>query len=470
MKNSKDDDATVSVSKIFFLVISLFGLVPSIYQTIKGKQTVTQFINNNRDFTLFQLGLTLIATEISLNAVNYSLKECFSRGLNGFLPGFIGITAWCLIMQLLIPRLNLFFTKRYLGEVIETLAGKSTLFIINIIIFIGAILLCVGQFKSGMNSAYFLTDTQKLIFLWGFGLFIAFYVVRGGITSVVNSDVIQLFLAMLSIIFIATITCCYIQSEQFVANTTLTKVILDDIKSIKFDSRSFNIFILMLIPSFSPVYISRFFLAKNKEDLKSAFKWLNIGYLILLTSLYLIARIIFIMYPDILVLDIEHTLKAINFVDRAILIVIFLALFMIAVTTIDSLLQFITVEVATMITKNEKTLSKLFKIIPFILMFIICILAQHNDKLIDTMYIYNLAQMFFLPVVTPIIMFYCITNLRFTSPALPLIGILIGSLTTLFIYFNDLISAYLNPGIVGGLANLLVLLICKNLVKHEHVG
>ncbi len=317
---------------------------------------------------------TLVASYAGAGFFTSALAEVYRQGLYA-LPLIIGdAIALCIIGYVFAPRMGKFFGKISIAEAMYSMFGSKVRVITSIAGILSAIGIIGLQFKvSGkILQLIFGTDgtTATLISAGIIILYSAF----GGIKAVTFTDIIQFFTFGCIIPIVLSVTWQGVNNHQAVLDTLKTNPNFDfsvifDFGNIKF-YHMLSLFVVYLIPCFSPLVFQRVLMSRNTAQVAKAFK--NTGLVVLLMKLLVFGIAITVLTdkphlnPDNLLMHLIGHYSTPGF--KGILAICLMAMIM---STADSLLNAISVIFAHDVCKptgfkwaqNELLVSKAFTVI-----------------------------------------------------------------------------------------------------------
>ncbi|KJV71373.1 sodium:proline symporter [Orientia tsutsugamushi] len=250
----------------------------------KGVKSVRDYAISGRNFSTATLATTLIATFIGGGTFSLGLYEIYSIGILA-LFSIIGQTL-CLLLYVyvLIPRMQEFFGKLSVAEVMNDLYGNHVRIIAAVCSIIVSATRIAIQIKvfSTMFNHFLLIDSAYATLISS--IVVIIYSAFGGIRAVVFTDIFQ---ALTFGAFIPTLTILIwgmFGSWNSIVHTLTTNPIFDpkilmdyhDTTTLKYYGK----FFYNIIPCFIPAMFHRVLIARSTVQAANAFKIMTLMYLV----------------------------------------------------------------------------------------------------------------------------------------------------------------------------------------------
>lgn len=242
-------------------------------------------VSNIRDYALgrgtFSTGViaaTLFASHIGASSTVGAIQEVASFGLIFGVALFVQPLMWLLTSWIFADRIQEFRDAGCISfsDIMERLYGKSARFITDICTLLVAVTVVNGQIIA--IGYLFQTFLGVSIFngaLIGFGA-VVIYSFAGGVRAVVITDIFQAL-----VLFVALPIVCFLGYYDVGGLRGIMEVVPHSHFEINFSEPSIlalvSVFVWMVV-SINPVFVQRFLMAKDKEQVQSALHGLFIGY------------------------------------------------------------------------------------------------------------------------------------------------------------------------------------------------
>ncbi|KJV56992.1 solute symporter family protein [Orientia tsutsugamushi str. Kato PP] len=250
----------------------------------KEVKSTKDYALGGRNFSTATLTATLIATWIGGSTFSFRVYQIYSVGILSLLS-IIGQTLCLLIFAyILTPRMQEFFGKLSVAEVMGDLYGKyirTIVAICSIIISSTMIAMQIKVFSAvfnhflGLDSVYATLLSSAVVII---------YSAFGGVRAVVFTDIFQALAFGVFIPTLAMLIWGMFGSWDSIVNTLTTnpmfnpKILLDyhNSNTLKY----YGVFFYDVIPCFLPASFHRVLIARNTEQAANAFKIMTVIYLL----------------------------------------------------------------------------------------------------------------------------------------------------------------------------------------------
>jgi Na+/proline symporter len=427
-----------NIDLIIFTGFLMINLLVGLYYG-RSVKSIKEYAIGERNFSTSTMTATLVASYAGAGFFTSALAEVYRQGLYA-LPLIIGdAIALCIVGYIFAPRMGKFFGKLSIAEVMNDLFGPKVRIITSMAGIISAIGIVGLQFKvSGkiMQLIFGADGTSATIIS---ACIIILYSAFGGIKAVTFTDILQFFTFSCIIPIVLSVTWQSLNNHQAVLDMLQTNPNFDfsavfDFGNVKF-YHMLSLFVVYLIPCFTPLAFQRVLMSRNTAQVSKAFK--STGFIVLLLKLVVFGIAITILTdkphlnPDNLLMHLIGYYSTPGF--KGILAVCLMAMIM---STADSLLNAISVIFAHDVCKptgfkwaqNELFVSKVFTVVAGT-----CGI-YFSLKFQTLLQIAVSAWSFYIPVVT--IPFICSVFGFRTSEKLVLIGMAAGFSSVIFFQYT----------------------------------
>ena len=381
------------------------------------------------------------------------LSRTYVDGLYNVIPTFGIILSFFIVGWFVAPRVGIFLGYNSVASVLGDFYGNRVKIITAVAGFIGATGLIAVQFKvAGSLLQYFLGVPYKYSLFIG-SFVVILYSVSGGVRAVTLTDVIQL---VTFVVFIPTMGYIVWQDSntpENVFNEIKTNPIFDwyavlDYKNPRFFEVLF-LFLYYSVPKTAPAFFQRVSMAKDIQQVRSAFIY---------AALVLLCVESMVMWIATLLLSIDHTLSPTNLVSymidnysyvglKGLIVSGVMAMIM---STADSHINASSILLTETIQPFKKLSNKLELNITKFFALLLCLLSiilSFSEK--DLLGIILSANALYMPIVTvPLII--TIFGFRSTSVSI-LTGMFAGLLTVIVSYFYDFSVDIIVPAMIMNL-------------------
>lgn len=284
----------------FLLITLVLGLSSSF-----GIKNIKEYAIGDRNFSTATIVATIVATWICGEFFYTTVSETYTNGLYSMWV-FVADPLYLLIVgTFFAPRMKEFLGKLSIAEAMGSLFGQKVRIITAMAGFIGAAGLIGLQLKlAGLIFEYALGISNILgIFLAA--IIITLYSSLGGIKSVTFTDVIQFFTFGVVVPLIAYVLLISLDDINIVVKT-LSNDSLFDYKQVFDFSNDLSIdklflFLLFIIPEFSPVIFQRVAMASSTKQVRKSF---------IIASMVCFTLSVILQWIGILILSIRPNLEA----------------------------------------------------------------------------------------------------------------------------------------------------------------
>ena len=339
---------TISVISYLFLTLIL-GL-----KSGKKVKNFKEYAIGDRKLPTIVIGMTISATLIGGGSSLGTSTEVFKYGIIVMVAKY-GVSLGALLTAFfIIPKMNKFFGKLSVGEIMGELYGQKVRMITGVL---GA-LLCIGRVAAqimalGFVMRYLFGLPQEVGAFCGAIIIIA-YSCFGGVRSVVFTDVLQFIALAVTIPLVLNIGLKMVGGyDGLLAQLPTDKISLypDDEMFRKY----FIVFLYMSIPMLSPPLAQRILMSKSVEQAKKAFIFLAVTDMIFTTVAGLIGLVAFVINsntaPNGAFLNLINELGALHISLKAIAIIGILSVIM---STIDSYLNTVSTSIVNDVLLQTK--------------------------------------------------------------------------------------------------------------------
>ncbi|WP_194966729.1 sodium:solute symporter family protein [Rickettsia endosymbiont of Cardiosporidium cionae] len=270
---------------MLIIVACLVIIVCTELKKISTVDSFSYFALGNRNFTLWELVATIVATYLSASSFILALYQIHNEGLHYTLT--ITATYLGLIMCALfiIPRMQSFLGSLSIAEAMNKIYGKELRYIISCTIIINSVGMVAAQFRAFGSVFEYYTTINTSIAITFSSMLVIVYSTLGGIRAVIYTDFIQLAIFIGVLVIITLLSTYYLDnSGNKLLNTT--------------EYRGFNIKKIFNIGERSflnMLNLSCFFLIANLINPHVAHRVLLTNKLSIARSAAMIAAIILIM-------------------------------------------------------------------------------------------------------------------------------------------------------------------------------
>lgn len=432
-----------------------------------GITNLREYAVGDKKFSTATIAATIVATWAGGQDFVMIISETYENGLYFIFSQLGEVLAILLVGIIFAPRMGEFLNNLSIADAMGSLYGKPVRIISAITGVMVSWGLLAGQLKvSGLVFEYCFNMPEVYGVLIG-GTIVTIYSSLGGIKSVTFTDVIQLltFATMLP-----TLAFCIFDkiSNVHVIIDTITNHHLFDYKQV-FDFSQYKslyflfLFVIYLVPGFSPASFQRVVMAKNTDQAKKSFIIAALLWLFVISTLFFISILILSTKPNFDTKNIvKHILLEQSYSGlRGFILAGIMAMVM---STADSFINAASVlfvhdfcKPLGIKVKNELQSTRFFALCFGISSIF---LALSSKSLLDLVV---MASMFSMPVVTvPFLM----TILGFRSSGKSvLIAMTAGSLTV--ILWNILMTEDIPATVPGMIANLVFLLASHYLLRQS---
>ncbi|KJV54553.1 solute symporter family protein [Orientia chuto str. Dubai] len=275
----------------------------------KGVKSIKDYALGGKNFSTTALTATLIATWVGGSTFNFVLYETYALGILALLSVIGHILNFLITAYVLIPRMQEFFGKLSVAEVMGDLYGKHVRIITATCSIIRASTRVAMQVKVfstmfnhflGINSLYATLISSMVVII---------YSAFGGIRAVVFTDVFQALAFGAFIPTLAILIWSMFGSWESIINTINTNPILDYNILLDYNNyttlKYYGMFFYCFIPEINPAMFHRVLIARSTVQAANAFK--------IMTLLYL-AFCFFAGFIGLTLLSSHQTIEATNLV------------------------------------------------------------------------------------------------------------------------------------------------------------
>jgi len=459
---SQIDMAIFIGSMVLTMVIGLYASY--------GITSMREYDIGDKKFSTATIAATIVATWAGGNYFVMIISETYANGLYFIWSQLGGVIAVWLVGAFFAPRMGEFLNNLSIAEAMGSLYGKKVRIITAITGFMVSGGLLAGQLKvSGLMFEYCFDYPEVYGIVIG-GILVTIYSAFGGLRSVTFTDVVQLITFGTMLPTLAFCIFDKIKDAHVVLNTLRTHKLFDYTEVFNFTHPKslyfLLIFIIYIIPGFSPASFQRIAMAKNVEQSSRSFIIASLIWLFVVVTLYFISVLIFTTHPG---LDTKNVIKYILLDQsytglRGFILAGIMAMVM---STADSYINASSVlfvnDLCGPLGIKIKNDLHIARIAAALLGSVAIFLAIYGKSLLDLILI---SSMFSMPVVTiPFIM--TVFGFRSSSKSV-LIGMSAGAITVVickFVYYNLNI-----PATVPGMAANLIFLIGSHYILRQPGG
>lgn len=434
-----------------------------------GITNLREYAIGDKKFSTATIAATIVATWAGGQDFVMIISETYENGLYFIFSQLGEVLAILLVGMVFAPRMGEFLNNLSIADAMGSLYGKPVRLISAVTGVMVSWGLLAGQLKvSGLVFEYCFNLPEVYGILIG-GMIVTLYSSFGGIKSVTFTDVVQLltFATMLP-----TLAFCIfdkVGDVNIFVNTITTHPLFDYNKVFDFSQYKslyfLFLFLIYLVPGFSPASFQRVVMAKSTEQAKRSFIIAALLWLFVISTLFFISILILSTKPNFDTKNIvKHILLEQSYSGlRGFILAGIMAMVM---STADSFINAASVLFVHDLCKplGIKIKNELRSTRSFALCFGISsiFLALSSKSLLELVV---MASMFSMPVVTvPFLM--TILGFRSTGKSV-LIGMIGGSVTVILwnmLMMNDI------PATVPGMAANLVFLLASHYILRQPGG
>ncbi len=452
---------------ITIFVTFLVGTIVVGLRSSRGTYTITQYAIGDRNFSTATLVATIVATWISGEFFYSSISEAYKNGLYSIWIA-LGDPLYLLCIGLFFaPRMGEFLGNLSIAEAMGNLYGDKVRVLTAIAGTIGSTGLIAIQLKlagSIFEYALGIPSVQGTIIAT---IIVTIYSSLGGIKSVTFTDVIQFFTFAVVIPIAAYALMTSIEELDIVTQTITTNHLFDYKEVFGFSNplaiKQLFLFLLFIVPGFSPAIFQRIAIARDTTQVRNAF---------IIAAITCLLFGIIINWIAVLTLSIDPSIDPNEVVKHVILNspsigvkgALLAGIMAMIMSTVDSYINSTAVLVVHDVCKPLKIKfirNEIFsaRIASLLIGALSLILSLHKGSLLELLVI---TESFYMPIVsTPFIM--AILGFR-TSGKSVILGMIAGLVTVLLWDYILEIEA-VNSICFGMLANLLALISSHYLLK-----
>ena len=387
------------------LIFLVLNLAVGIYKG-RGVKNINDFALGGRNFSLFALVATLVATWSSGSAFAITLSRVYSEGISDVIASSCMIIPFLIVAYFFIPRMKQFLGDLSVADTMGKLYGDKVRVVTAITGSIGAAGLISVQFKVIANIVFFyivpkigcnISQTDSIILV---ASIVIFYSAFGGVRSVTFTDVLQFLTFALIIPILGFIIWKSFSSLGYSIKAAFAHPKFDIKEALNYNNPGFWGLIALMgyfaIPGIVPAMYQRIIMGKNVFQIQKA--WILAGTVVLFIVLTLsfVPFLIFHINPD---LDKSKLLSYIidNYSFPGFTGVILIAIIALGFSTADSHINSSAVLLSNDIFFGKKDKLKLARIFSILLGITATCLACYGGDLLS---IILLANSFYMPVVT----------------------------------------------------------------------
>jgi SSS family solute:Na+ symporter len=346
-----------TISVISYLLLTLIlGL-----KSGRKVKNFKEYAIGDRNLPTVVIGMTISATLIGGGSSLGTSTEVFKYGIIVMVAKY-GVSLGALLTAFfIIPKMNKFFGKLSVGEIMGELYGQK----VRMITGVSGALLCIGRVAAqimalGFVMRYLFDLPQEVGAFCGAVIIIA-YSCFGGVRSVVFTDVLQFIALAVTIPLILNIGLKMVGGyDGLLAQLPSSKISL--YPNDEMFRKYFIVFLYMSIPMLSPPLTQRILMSKSVDQAKKSFIFLAVTDMIFTTVAGLIGLVAFAINsstaPNGAFLNLINELGVLHIGLKAIAIIGILSVIM---STIDSYLNTVSTSIVndvllqTKIKFTEKT-------------------------------------------------------------------------------------------------------------------
>lgn len=426
---------------------------------------INVFALGKREFSGLALTFTIIATWASGSGFIIDITEFYTNGILYLIP-VIGMCIGLVILSLLIvPRMERFLGKNSVAVVIGESYGYK-LRLITAICAIFAMIASVSiQIKVFSRLGYYVTGYDGLLCPIICTTIIVFYTFMGGVKSVVYTDIIQGICLILSLIIIISV----FYNDIFIIHQgtsipDLTKFSFKGINQASSKEIMDSIFLglYFIFPGMSACTVQRICMGRNIKQVQRSWLISAISLFMIISATCYLSYLIYHVNPNLKKQELLNYLIDCYTLPgtKAIVIIGIIAM---AMSTADSYLNMTSVLIANDTWKMNRlsgglklTIAKYSCI--FIGSFAFLLTFIEDDLLSFVL----LTKSFYIPLITPLLLFLIFGKIISEKKALIIIGI-----TFIFIVTCHLIKTSFQPLIPGLILNIVMFIIAYNIERFK---
>lgn len=476
---------------LFLVILFFIFLIYKGTKNINSINSINAFALGKRTFSNYALTATIAATWVSGSGFFLDLSKTYTDGWYYLLPALCMGIGLCIVAFILIPRMNEFLGSNSVASALGNIYGLRVRQIVAILATIGIYGAIIVQLKAmSFICSYFFSDYfnianllyepfkdlsiykyiknadhfNNLFYLCILTIFITGYSCLGGITSVVQTDIVQKITFMICTFFLF-FTCFwkFSQEYQIVQNNLVQKISIESIQKFDlyyvlstWDNNFFEMLLLafyFVIPGMNAASFQRVSMAINIYQAQKAWYKSAIYLSVFTLFISLIAIMLFFLSPD---LDKDKLCYEIinRFSVTGIKGIIIIGVLSMGMSTADSFINISSVILANDTYKAETAspMKKLYaaRIITIFIGLISLILAFFEKDLLK---ILITANSFYMPIVTPVLIM-AIFGYR-SSTKCVLVSFFFSLSTVIIIHIlNTFYNYNTNPLIIGIIVSL----------------
>ena len=446
--------------KTDLIIISLYLLVTlflAFMYSRKNKDYSSYFIGKDK-YSSIALAATFFATVVGAGSTFYVAGEYYRTGIKFFFVLSGTYVSSFFVAIYVVPRMTKWLGSLTPGEIIAGIYSpvlQRGCGVIAAIVSIGFVAVQVHAF--GYVVAFFYDFPKHYSMLLG-GLFIVLYTSYGGINAVIRTDIFQFCMIFATIFILAKVTM-----NAAGGNNSITNEFNLLNTGLNFNKGDLILWLNFSLMCFNPSLIQRICIARNVNQAKKA-RLLSLFLWVIFSSLVGICGITtYLMFPNI---DPKMTIPVLitNVVPVGIKGIIISGLLASIMSTADSDLNIAAVSMYKDVFQykiDNQGLPKIRKISFALGVFAILIALSFNSMIEILLFVINCwAVTFMFPLIFGIMNWHISSKAVIYSISLAIITSVIWE-----IFLRQSLSV--GSSIIGGLVNILSLLIFHNIQKYK---
>lgn len=377
------------------IIATVFGLTAYIgYRSSKQVKNIDDFTLAGSQLGKLQAGFSMAATEFGGSSLVGTMATCYAVGLAGAWWNWSAVPALILLGVFFAGRIKIpgmvtitdFFEKRY-----DTKTKKFS----TIMHLFETSLQISTQFLVGATALHGMLGIPKTLSIILTVAFVALYTMGGGLIAVVNTDILQFIIVVLSVLISAPIAVH--SAGGFSAMRAALPTEFFSFSQYDASTIVSWCFLGMFVYATNQHYVQRLLASKDKATARFSFLFTGGAYVIYGIVIAVIGVAIAVLMPGLEDPNMGYALLIKNYVPAGLRGLILGGLFAASMSTADSMLLsastiFVNDIYIPLRKKAGKAANDLFaaKVVTLVVSIIACIISIFSENIITLMYISGL--------------------------------------------------------------------------------
>lgn len=293
---------TLNIDSTIFIVFIALTIVIGLFSSY-GIKTMREYAIGDKKFSTATIAATIVATWAGGNYFVMIISETYANGLYFIWSRLGGILAVLLVGVVFAPRMGEFMNNLSLAEAMGDLYGKHVRLVTALAGFMVSGGILAGQLKvSGLMFEYCFGCPELYGIIIG-GILVTIYSAFGGLRSVTFTDVVQLLTFGTMLPTLAFCIFDKIKDVHIIIDILATNKLFDYTEVFNFTHPKslyfLSLFIIGIIPGFSPPSFQRIVMSKNTNQARSSFIIASMIWFFVVFTLVFISVLIFATTPGL---------------------------------------------------------------------------------------------------------------------------------------------------------------------------